>query len=621
MPSAPESHERGTLIDALLSEQRDLTAVERFARWHESSDSPPAPSYRHLLPLSAPAPGEQYAFEVDLDRCSGCKSCVAACHSLNGLDDGETWRGVGLLVTAKSEIRNPRSDHATAGPKSEIRSSDFGSRISDFGFQQHVTTACHHCVDPGCLNGCPVLAYDKDPLTGIVRHLDDQCIGCQYCVFMCPYEVPQYSERRGIVRKCDMCSQRLAHGEAPACVQACPSEAIRITVVERQERESRPALRSPSPLGGDRAGVRGEGVAFREHTHIAAKPHPSPSIPLPSEGRGKSESREHSMFDVRCSMFDVQSGFPDPAITLPTTRYVSAKGLPAKLRPADADDIHVQPSHLPLVWMLVLTQLAAGGFAVLPLSFRAAQPGLAMVSGVATFLGLAGSILHLGRPLKAWRAFLGLRRSWLSREIVVFGVFAILAMATTFAIRTDAESVWKGALSWTTAAFGLVGVFCSGMVYHVTQRECWRGARSIGRFFGTTAVLGFAVGWVAASAAHLNAGLFAGLLVCATLPKISRELAELRLCPDDADRDELPGSAVARGSYLRRFKFGQLLRSHFMCAWIGGVVLPLIHLLLSPSGLTLPILGAALCLAGELMERTLFFRAVVVPRMPGNPAA
>ena len=222
MTAPPPPEETRTVIDALLAEQRELTAVERFARWHESHDSPPAPSYRHLLPLTAPAAGEQYAFEVDLDRCSGCKSCVAACHSLNGLDEGETWRGVGLLVSAntvsKSEIRNPKPE----------------ARNSDFGFQQHVTTACHHCVDPGCLNGCPVLAYDKDPLTGIVRHLDDQCIGCQYCVFMCPYDVPKYSAARGIVRKCDLCHQRLAHGEAPACVQACPNEAIRITVMEQE---------------------------------------------------------------------------------------------------------------------------------------------------------------------------------------------------------------------------------------------------------------------------------------------------------------------------------------------------------------------------------------------------
>ena len=53
----------------------------------------------------------------------------------------------------------------------------------------------------------------------------------------CPYDVPKYNSERGIVRKCDMCSDRLAHGEAPACVQACPNEAIRIT--RRRSRRGR----------------------------------------------------------------------------------------------------------------------------------------------------------------------------------------------------------------------------------------------------------------------------------------------------------------------------------------------------------------------------------------------
>ena len=54
-----------------------------------------------------------------------------------------------------------------------------------------------------------MLAYDKDPITGIVSHLDDQCIGCSYCIFTCPYEVPKFSSSRGIVRKCDLCQGRL----------------------------------------------------------------------------------------------------------------------------------------------------------------------------------------------------------------------------------------------------------------------------------------------------------------------------------------------------------------------------------------------------------------------------
>ncbi len=105
-----------SLLEALLAEQQS-TAVDRFARWHEE----PVPqhnsnscetffhngenghaaavqqSYRELVPLSRPELGQQYAFEVDLDACSGCKSCVAACHSLNGLEEDETRRSVGVM--------------------------------------------------------------------------------------------------------------------------------------------------------------------------------------------------------------------------------------------------------------------------------------------------------------------------------------------------------------------------------------------------------------------------------------------------------------------------------------------------------------------------------------------
>src|SRR5690606_12104074 len=58
---------------------------------------------------------------------------------------------------------------------------------------------------------------------------------CQYCILKCPYDVPKYNERLGIVRKCDMCHSRLAHGEAPACVQSCPTEAISITIVSKEK--------------------------------------------------------------------------------------------------------------------------------------------------------------------------------------------------------------------------------------------------------------------------------------------------------------------------------------------------------------------------------------------------
>ena len=535
MTAPVQSHsDTRTLIDALLEEQRDLTAVERFARWHDTHAACdlPARSHRALMPLTAPKPGEQYAFEVDLDRCSGCKSCVTACHALNGLDENETWRSTGLL---HGRGRN--------------------------SFQQTITTACHHCVEPGCLDGCPVLAYDKDPLTGIVRHLDDQCIGCQYCIFMCPYEVPKYSEQRGIVRKCDMCHQRLAHGEAPACVQACPSEAIRITVVQQET-------------------VRGE---FQFETSAKANKF------LP--------------------------GSPTPSITLPTTRYISAKPLPQDLTAGDVHEAHLEPAHAPLIWMLVLTQLGAGAFVLLPFAARPAQPPLAMIALATSSLGLCASILHLGQPLKAWRAFLGLRRSWLSREIVGFGAFALQAIATTVAVYCG---IVNPVLFFATAATGLFGVYCSGMVYHVTQRECWRGELSVGRFFGTTAILGSAAAWCA-TAVSVTKSAFAVMLILAVIIKLSRELASLRLCHDDANLDdELPAGLRARTAFIMRFRLGWLLRLRFACAWIGGVALPLLSFLPASTPWTIAVAALLLCFVGELIERFMFFRAVAVSKMPGG---
>ena len=86
------------LLASLLAEQQELTVVSDFAQKHEKHEIPLQQKYyESLIPLSKPGEGQQYAFRVDLDRCTGCKACVTACHNLNGLDDNETWRSVGLL--------------------------------------------------------------------------------------------------------------------------------------------------------------------------------------------------------------------------------------------------------------------------------------------------------------------------------------------------------------------------------------------------------------------------------------------------------------------------------------------------------------------------------------------
>ncbi len=535
-----------SIVDMLLEEQQQLTAVEVFAQQHAGASKPLAePQYSRLMPATPPGPGQQFAFEVNLDDCSGCKACVAACHNLNGLEPDEAWRKVGLL-------------HG-------------GSDSSPL--MQHITTACHHCVEPACAHGCPVNAYEKDPLTGIVRHLDDQCIGCQYCIFKCPYDVPVYSHEKGIVRKCDMCTGRLAEGEAPACVQACPAEAIRIKIVDQSD-------------------VLADAAADRF---------------LPAA--------------------------PSPGYTVPTTAYHTSRNLPADLSAADAHVLRPQHAHGALVWMLVLTQLSAGAFACEQLIhlFTGQPPStLRLLTALALGMaGLGGAILHLGRPMYAFRAMLGLRRSWLSREILAFNIFAGCISAAAGA----AAMPWLGVtvpafvvecmLSAATVT-GVVAVFCSMMIYADTRRPYWSLPQTLAKFLLTGAILGcgllllFVV--FAGDRTATARWLCVGIMV-ATVAKLLVECSIFRAL-SDAGFTPLKRTALLLIGPLRTSFSLRLLTGA-----AGGLVLPAV-LLASVGGdigstmaVAVGVLATvAFCLmfVGELLERMLFFAAVVAPAMPGG---
>ena len=557
----PRSDAGPLLIEDLLHEQQLLTPVARFFRKHGSGGLPAqAKYYQDLIPLSEPKEGEQYAFAVDLDACTGCKACVTACHNLNGLDDEETWRDVGVL---------------------------FGGTPAE-PFQQTVTTACHHCVDPACMNGCPVNAYDKDPRTGIVRHLDDQCIGCSYCILKCPYNVPKYSKKRGIVRKCDMCSSRLAVGEAPACVQACPNEAIRITIVDKKQITTQ----------------RKQKNSF-----------------LPTA--------------------------PESDYTLPTTQYFTAKNLPANMWPADFYKIKPEHSHLPLVVMLVLTQLSVGAFSfaiALRLLFPshligAVTPFHSVVALLLGLLALGASTMHLGRPLYAWRAFVGLKTSWLSREIIIFGLFAVVAMiyAGLFWLpdvsRLTGIQFWpwlsdpsfQNAVGIVVAISGIAGIFCSIMIYQDTRRTFWRTTMTSLKFGGTTLLLGpatilfsvlcqsaFVPSIAADNSFHRIVNLLCEFLIVITIVKLVSELCTF-VHLKDPEWTNMKRTAILMANDLKA-----ATRGRFVCGAIGGILLPIFVM----SGLQYAG-GAVLvvCLLGELLERYLFFTAVIPPKMPGGIAS
>ncbi len=557
-------------LHALANQQQPQTAVERFARQQSQLDRAPAERagyYRDLIPLSSPSEGEQYAFEVDLDACSGCKACVAACHNLNGLDEHETWRSVGMLHGGTVELP----------------------------ILQHVTTACHHCLEPGCLAGCPVLAYEKDPLTGIVRHLDDQCIGCRYCMLMCPYDVPQYNERLGIVRKCDMCHHRLAAGEAPACVQACPTHAIRIRLVDQQ-------------------------------TIV--------------------EESEANLF---------LPGSAEPGQTLPTTLYRTRRPLPRNLLPADYYAAKAQHGHLPLVFMLVLTQMSVGAFVagqnhwlsamgIEAAAVSASRPAHLWAALAMGLLGMLAAVLHLGRPQFAFRAVLGMRSSWLSREIFAFGGFALAAALyaasgwSASAASHTSPTFWSTAIGPIASLSGLLAIFCSVMVYAATGRPFWSVGPTTARFLLTAAVLGLPASLLVGLLAlaindpqEINSVLkgpgqlwFRWLILLATA-KLALELSVFRHL---RQKQHTP---LKRTALLLLGELGHVAVQRFFFAVVGGILLPAILLaeahVAGPAGYSpwFVLIAAALMfivlLVGELMERYLFFAAVIAPKMPGVPGA
>jgi Fe-S-cluster-containing dehydrogenase component/DMSO reductase anchor subunit len=546
--AAPGEHGQQSLLDLLLVEQNDLSAVEQFAVWHDEQTSSNQNRYSALIPATSPAKGQQYAFQVDLESCSGCKACVVACHELNGLDETETWRDVGALCGG-----------TTQEP-----------------VIQHVTTACHHCLDPACLSACPVKAYEKDSVTGIVRHLDDQCIGCQYCIFACPYDVPKYNRAKGIVRKCDMCSGRLAVGEAPACVQACPNQAIRITLTSQEQ-----------------------------------------------------------VVDA-CESGVFLPGAPDPRLTLPTTEYIARRALPRNLKAADYYSVRPEHAHWPLIVMLVLTQAAVGTFTAHEL-FAALRPLPVAVSTwllagglLLQVMALAASILHLGRPHLAYRAVLGVRTSWLSREIIAFGMFTPVAAAYAVASIAWPAGMAHSVLRYATISTGWLGVLCSAMVYIATRREFWNVWYTSARFLLTAGLLGSAVSLLLAlTAAWANAGVTADEVFDATGNYLSAAVISLAVAKLMVELVVLrhlwtrQSSTLKRSALLLTGELGPVFKIRVICLLAGGLSLPmaLIAVGLRPgeNGVLIGAMGAllfALLLAGELAERYLFFTAVVAPKMP-----
>ncbi len=473
------------------------------------------PASQPLIPERPLQSGEQYRFHFDMTKCIGCKCCVVACNEQNGNPAAINWRRVG-----------------------EIEGGHFPNTQ-----RHHLSMGCNHCLEPSCLIGCPVEAYTKDPVTGVVIHSADACIGCQYCTWNCSYGVPQYNAERGVVGKCDMCHNRLSDGMAPACVAACPEGAIAIEIVNMAE--------------------------WREDYLGADAP-----------------------------------GLPSADDSISTTRITLPENLPPDTGRVDTQRIVPEPPHWPLVFMLVLTQLAAGAFAalwILDNLRRGADTWTSLLGSLALAgVSLGAATLHLGRPAYAWRALKGLRRSWLSREVLSLSIFA--GMAQLYAGMRFLHVPGQSAAGFLMVLWACLGVMCSARIYMVPARPAWNSRETIAEFFSTAFLLGplFVLALDHSTLGDLDRTWLARAAVIGGVAQLlTQTLRFLRM--SRSEQFELRASALLLSGLLKR---AFLMRLGILIA--AGIVLPME----TDSDLAAAV-ALTLALSGELLGRWLFFVSVV----------
>lgn len=170
----------------------------------------------------------QQAFLFDGTRCTGCKTCEMSCKDFKDL-------GIGLALRKVYEV--------TLGETTMDGNGAFDTTCVSYP----VSMACNHCDAPACVEVCPQAAISKDEETGLVITDRETCIGCGSCVQACPYNAPVLDEEAKKSVKCDGCADRLAAGEKPVCVEACPARALDLDEAEAMAKLGEQAAIAPLP--------------------------------------------------------------------------------------------------------------------------------------------------------------------------------------------------------------------------------------------------------------------------------------------------------------------------------------------------------------------------------------
>jgi len=187
----------------------------------------------------------RYGMVIDLDRCTGCGACMVACAAENNVPPlpAKATPRTGITPMLVHKVSNRMQGAAQR--------------------EVFIPVTCMHCEkETPCVSVCPQQAVELDKATGIVMQIPQRCLGCRYCMTACPYHARYFNwwdpawpagmekslnpgvavRMRGVVEKCNLCHSRLHNAMekaalagkeqidladyVPACVEACPTQAI-----------------------------------------------------------------------------------------------------------------------------------------------------------------------------------------------------------------------------------------------------------------------------------------------------------------------------------------------------------------------------------------------------------
>jgi anaerobic selenocysteine-containing dehydrogenase/Fe-S-cluster-containing dehydrogenase component len=190
-------------------------------------------------------PGHKWGMTIDVNSCTGCSACVAACYAENNLGVGgkeEVDRGR-IMSWIRIERFIPTAAEADGAPNLYI-----------------APILCQQCDHAPCEPVCPVFASHHTP-EGLNAQIYNRCVGTRFCENNCPYKVRRFNWNQfeypeplnlqlnpdvtvrgpGVMEKCTFCIQRITTAEIDArtegrqlvdgeiitaCAQACPARAI-----------------------------------------------------------------------------------------------------------------------------------------------------------------------------------------------------------------------------------------------------------------------------------------------------------------------------------------------------------------------------------------------------------